>query len=32
LKLAFGRFVTTSFLMIVEKPAAGSARAAKDGL
>jgi hypothetical protein len=25
LKLAFGRFVTTSFLMIVEKPPAGSA-------
>jgi SAM-dependent methyltransferase len=31
LKLVFGRFVTTSFLMIVEKPPAGSAELAKGG-
>jgi hypothetical protein len=31
LKLAFERFVTTSFLMIVEKPPAGDAEPAKEG-
>jgi hypothetical protein len=29
--MAFGDFVVTSFLMIVEKPLAGSAQPAKDG-